>query len=167
MNNPLRTFLFTHYWWITAAAVAAVAVTGRPEALAANPAALLAGALGVVYFVQKQKLDELQLFERLFRCFNERYEAMNERLRRAIADPATDEAEFRNALDDYFNLCAEEYLFFSEGRVLPRVWRAWCRGMMVYLANGRVRQYWDAEAMTGSYYGLTFGIIQEGALSPD
>lgn len=54
-----------------------------------------------------------------------------------------------------------------KGRILPDVWAAWCRGMLFYLRCPRIRARWDAEADTGSYYGLTLEVIEEGAKYPN
>jgi hypothetical protein len=59
-------------------------------------------------------------------------------------------------LFDYFNLCGEEYLFYSQGYVYPEVWKAWFNGMEFFRPNPRIRQLWNEELKTGSYYGLQF-----------
>jgi hypothetical protein len=167
MNHPVRAFLFTHYWWlvtlIVVVAVPLVVLVSRPDNVAGNIVALCAGALGVVYFIQKQKLEELQLFERLFTRFNERYAAINADLQRIVAGQEPDEVVARRVLDGYFNLCAEEYLFYEQGRILPSVWRAWCRGMLTYLECVVIREYWEAEVSRDSHYGLTSEVIRRGA----
>jgi len=167
MNHPVRVFLFTHYWWlvtlIVAVAVPVVVLMSRPDNLAGNIVALCAGALGVVYFIQKQKIEELQLFERLFTRFNERYAALNADLQRIVAGQEPVEAAVRRVLDGYFNLCAEEYLFQEQGRILPSVWRAWCLGMLSYLECVAIRKYWEAEVSRDSHYGLTSEAIRHGA----
>ena len=111
----------------------------QPDNVPANVVALCAGALGVVYFIQKQKIEELQLFERLFNRFNEQYAVMNADLKKIVAGQEPDEGKFRGLLDRYFNLCAEEFLFYEQGRILPCVWQAWCRGMLAYLACDAIR----------------------------
>src|SRR5437868_11397636 len=112
MNHPIRAFLFRHYWWITgltaAAAAWAVVAHSRPENVPGNLVALSVAALGVVYFVQKQKLDEMQIFERLFTRFNERYACMHAEVQRVAAGRDSDLVRDREVLDAYFNLCAEE-----------------------------------------------------------
>ena len=169
MNNPLRMFWFKHYWWITPLLIivlfSLMVNFTKPNNVEGNVLALLGGGLGVIYFVQKQKLEELQLFERLFTRFNERYNALNESLQRALQSANTDiEVDpGRTAFVSYFNLCAEEYLFYSQGRILPSIWRAWCRGMMIYLCDPRVRQLWNREVASESYYGLHFEVIEAGA----
>ena len=167
MNHPVRVFLFAHYWWIVTLVVAvAVPVTvfvSRPDNVDGNIVALCAGALGVVYFIQTQKIEELQIFERLFTRFNKRYAAMNADLQLIAAGHQPDESTVRQVLDRYFNLCAEEYLFYEQGRILPSVWRAWCRGMLAYLGCEAIRKYWEAEVSRDSHYGLTSDAIRCGA----
>jgi hypothetical protein len=167
MNNPLRQFWFRHYWWITVvvlgAAIAAVLISRTDNALSLV-ATLVGVGLTVIYFVQKQKLEELQMFEKLFTQFNQRYQELNDRLEDVLANEKLPELEVRKTLNAYLNLCAEEYLFYSEGRIHPAVWKAWCRGMLVYLKNERIRRWWDAEVKAGSYYGLTVEAIEEAAL---
>ena len=171
MNYPFRVFLFKHYWWMTVLLVAItvpILVTiSRPENMAGNVIALGAGALGVVYFVQKQKLEELQLSERLFTKFNERYAGMNSDLNRIASAADTFQKDAHEIMDRYFNLCAEEYLFYQQGHILPTVWQAWCRGMKELLRCERIRKYWDEEQGKDSYYGLTTEVINRGARWPN
>lgn len=83
---------------------------------------MIGGAAGVVFFCKKQKIEELQIFERLFTAFNQRYAALNDGLQAIVAGTVADDAQARDCLNDYFNLCDEEYLFYREGRILPEVW---------------------------------------------
>jgi hypothetical protein len=166
MNNTLRQLWFRHYWWITVvvlgAAVAAVLRSGTDNALSLI-ATLIGVGLTVIYFVQKQKLEELQMFEKLFTQFNQRYKELNDALEDVLADEKLPELQVRKTLNAYLNLCAEEYLFYSEGRIHPAVWKAWCRGMLFYLKNERIRRLWDEEVKADSYYGLTLEEIEKGA----
>ena len=70
MNHPFRAFLFRRYPWlilaVLAVALPAVAYLSKPDNLTVNVATVLGGVAGVVFFVQKQKIEELQIFERLF-----------------------------------------------------------------------------------------------------
>ena len=94
--------------------------------------------MGVFYFVQKQKLEESQLFDRLFTRFNERYATLHPALQLAMREEGVLPQSSRDTLSAYFNLCAEEYLFYVEGRILPCVWQSWCRGMREYLNHRRI-----------------------------
>ena len=54
----------------------------------------------------------------------------------------------------YFNLCAEEFLFYRLGYIDPAAWFAWQNGMRFYLANLRIRHLWEKDVKSNSYYGL-------------
>jgi hypothetical protein len=120
--------------------------------------------LGFIHFVQRQKREEIRFFHELFTDFNRRYDQLNEHLD-AFDKAGTVEGVGRANVIDYFNLCAEEYLYFREDYIYPEVWASWCRGMLQYLdkPNQPMRQLWDIEVNTGSYYGLTLEAIYEGA----
>jgi len=69
--------------------------------------------------------------------------------------------EESDILNNYFNLCSEEYLLYSKGYIYPEVWQSWCSGMSYYLKNKRVRDKWNEEEKGNSYYGLTLDIIEK------
>jgi len=119
---------------------------------------IVAGVLSLTYFIQKQKLEELNLFKEIFAGFNARYDKMNEALNRILTgDPNIELSKSEcDTLYNYFNLCGEEYLYFSLGYIYPEVWRAWCNGMKIFRRNSRIKCEWDKELETGSYYGLNF-----------
>ncbi|CUJ32621.1 Uncharacterised protein [Achromobacter aegrifaciens] len=71
--------------------------------------------------------------------------------------------EERNLIVDYFNLCAEEYLFYQQGYIPEKVWRSWCRGMLWYLKQHPFKDVWNDEFKTESFYGLSMKAIQAGA----
>jgi len=158
---------------VVAAAVPPVVSFSKPENVSSNLATIVAGALGVAYFVQKQRLEEIELFEKLFTGFNKRYGEMNdhlERIRQINTEPFS-EYDLK-VLNGYFNLCAEEFLFYSQGQILSVVWQSWCRGMRIYLANEEISRRWEMEeggdSLYGlrrgnSLYGLTFEAINQGA----
>ena len=112
--------------------------------------------LSFVYFAQKQNLEELRLFKELFTEFNQRYDRLNESLNRILLEDPDDEltAEELDVLNDYFNLCGEEHLFFKKGYIYPEVWKAWLNGMKIFYQDERIRELWLRELETDSYYGL-------------
>lgn len=116
---------------------------------------VVGGALSLVYFVQKQKLEELRLFKDLFVEFNARYDKIQDRLL-FIAEQNDGELskEECQVVYEYFNLCAEEFLFFRLGYIDPAAWSAWRSGMRCHLNNSRIRQLWDKDVKSDSYYGL-------------
>ncbi len=117
---------------------------------------LVGGLVSFFYFIQKQKIEELQLFKQLFTEFNSRYDKLNESLNKIVAEgplkPLTPEEG--NTLNDYFNLCAEEFLFYQRGFIYEEVWKAWHNGMKYYTASTRIGDKWEVEKKTNSYYGL-------------
>lgn len=159
----MRSWLFRSYGWLatlaTLAAIAWAAYSGAwlPVLAPAGPA-----ILGFCYFVQQQKLAETALFERLFTSFNKRYDEMNDRLADIVEDRMTS-VENRKIVVDYFNLCAEEYLFFKAGYIYPDVWTSWCRGMLWYLRRHPFKDIWGAEMKEQSFYGLSLEAITKGA----
>ena len=121
------------------------------------------GTASALFFIQQQKLAEMNLFKQLILEFTQRYDRMNGDLA-AIRR----ENRFRTDADqqivlDYFNLCAEEYLFYSEGYIAHRVWRSWSRGMLQYFEVAPFGALWAEEGASESYYGLTLAEIKRGA----
>jgi hypothetical protein len=103
---------------------------------------VLATGLAFIYFVQQQKLAETSLFKELFTEFNQRYDSLNEKLVALRGETSELTPEKKGIVLDYFNLCAEEYLFYKEGYIYPEVWTAWCRGMLwlvVCVGSDRMR----------------------------
>jgi hypothetical protein len=118
-------------------------------------AAMFAACWGVVYFLRQQHLEEARFFRELFTEFNRRYDRLNETLLQSLNDERPfDEQKFV----DYFNLCAEEWLYYKAGYVYELVWQAWHRGMRQFGRDSRVAELWRRERQTESYYGFEFPI---------
>jgi hypothetical protein len=99
------------------------------------------------------------LFKQLFKEFNERYDAMNEKLGQLEHEQTRDAVHSRKAREsvvDYLNLCAEEYLWYKKGRIDEEVWTAWLAGMKEKLAVPFIREVFDSEVNNAgtSYYGF-------------
>lgn len=162
-----RHFIFKNYWWI-ALVVGGILVLlaflfGKGERVGLVGGSI-AGTLGFCYFAQQQKLAETKLFHQLFTHFNERYDKLNGPLALMSHEGTEITQQQRNLIVDYFNLCAEEYLFYQEGYIQSRVWRSWCRGMSWYLKRHPFKDVWNDEVSTESFYGLTEKIIRDGAV---
>lgn len=162
MAPRLKHALFRHYTWIVVVALFGFGLYLLLDGVQTDwgkAVPLVGVALSSVYFVQKQKLEELRLFQTLFREFNERYDRMNERLNALCESPLPSvhvPAPERDLLYDYFNLCSEEFLYYSLGYVPPQVWRAWYNGMKAFRKHEPIRRLWDDELRSESYYGLRF-----------
>ena len=161
----IKHWLFKLYGWISLTAAFAVLVWVANDEKNWLQIVTAAGAaiLGFCYFVQQQKLAETELFHQLFTAFNARYDHLNGQLSAILAQGVAVEPADRMTVVDYFNLCAEEYLFYKEGYIHPKVWTAWCRGMLWYLRRHPFKDVWHEEVQTDSFYGLTLDEIQRGA----
>jgi len=125
--------------------------------------ALLAtlGSIATIYYGSlKTQLDNDVLFKELFNTFNSRYDArindlINSLRTEGIRDLFPNE---KNLIIDYFNLCAEEYLWMTKGRIPHDVWKAWKAGIKDNLEVPQVRDLFMSETRTetgkASYYGL-------------
>ena len=117
--------------------------------------ATLSLVITAALLVQRQKLQETELFHTLFTDFNRRYDRMNECLSGVMDSSGDLDDRQKSYLVDYFNLCAEEYLFYKRGYIPQTVWIAWRKGMAQYMEDDRIYALWHREKSTGSYYGLT------------
>jgi len=162
----VKSFVFRYYLLI-ALATCLVAFIVAP--IVQDPVSwklivtIVGGILSSVYFVQKQRLEELKLFRDLFTEFNSRYDALNEKLNQIIG--TNQEAELTqneiNTLYDYFNLCGEEYLYYKQGYILQDVWKAWLNGMNIFCRDKRIKKLWEEELATNSYYGFKLDFIRK------
>ncbi|MEE8113221.1 MAG: hypothetical protein V3T23_02590 [Nitrososphaerales archaeon] len=155
----MKHFFFRHYWWIAVLALVIVIFLIVSDSQPPDwkiVLTLIGSTISFVFFVQKQKLEELKMFKELFTEFNSRYDNLNDKLLRIPeANPSEELSEEEKiTLNDYFNLCGEEYLFYEKGYIDPVVWKAWHNGMRVFFQNSRIRKLWLEELNTDSYYGL-------------
>ncbi len=155
----IKFWIYRNSWWLIAGTCAFFV----PIALRCGSdlsAELVLGGVGLlftlIHFIQQQRLEELRLFREIFRESNRRYDKLNEKLRNIFSLDKNDQLSSgeRAELIDYFNLCAEEYLYYREGFVFPEVWAAWKRGMEEYLVDKRILELWRTESATNAYYGL-------------
>ena len=117
---------------------------------------IVGGVLSAIYFVQKQKLEETRLLKDLFTEFNERYSRLNEKLNNICREKSSEQLKQQeeDVLFDYYNLCAEEYLFHKKGYIPPEVWKSWTNGMKIFFGNQKICNLWKKDSDTGSYYGF-------------
>jgi hypothetical protein len=164
--NMNKRLIFKHYWKIALAGTVAgiiLILHFAPSDKVALIVSLVAAALGFCYFSQQQKLAETALFKQLFTEFNQRYDEMNSCLAKIAVSRDPPDPAIRQKIVDYFNLCAEEYLFFCEGYIHPEAWRSWCTGMPWYFKQEPFKTVWAEEVRTNSYYGLSVREIEKGA----
>lgn len=159
----MSAFINRRKIWRLAVLVTAILILASPffPEYYSDPLLILAAIGGVwalVFHLHARHAQESASFRELFVNFNERYDLLNERLTRALHREGAFTVDDTQAFVDYFNLCAEEWLFFSAGYIYPSVWRNWENGMRQYGTDARVAELWRQESKTESYYGLKFPI---------
>ncbi|HQO20662.1 MAG TPA: hypothetical protein PLA03_09910 [Acidobacteriota bacterium] len=159
MGIKPKFWFYRNYWWllIILFVLACLGLFHFSNNLDITLIATLTGTfLSLVFFIQKQRVEEIRLFREIFTECNARYDKMNDGLNAIVAgceDNPLSPAE-RNLLYDYFNLCGEEYLYYIQGFIFPSVWKAWLNGMKFFIKNKRIAEVWKEEEKTDSYYGL-------------
>jgi hypothetical protein len=117
---------------------------------------LVAVVLGIGYFLIQQHARDAQFFQMLFREFNLRYDNLNDELQKLIDHEQEFSQKERLKVIDYFNLCAEEWLYYEAGYIDEKVWRAWRDGMKFYGKDPRFAKLWAEERAGLNYYGFEF-----------
>jgi hypothetical protein len=161
----MKIFLYRHYVKIAIVIIAALILLELilepfPDW---QPFLMILGAiLSSVYFIQKQKLEETRLLKELFTEFTGRYDQMNEPLNRILRQESGSNLsqEDIDLLYNYFNLCGEEYFYYQQGYVHPKVWKAWRNGMKIFYKNERIRKTWPEELENDSYYGFQLSELE-------
>jgi hypothetical protein len=124
----------------------------------------LLGSIATIYFgILKLKVENDILFKELFKTFNDRYNSnMNDIINNLKIDSERklDKSE-RNIIIDYFNLCAEEYLWYKKKRIPTDVWTAWKSGILENLKIKQVAELYKEETSTDNGKKSFYGLIEE------
>lgn len=119
--------------------------------------ALLGAVLAAIFQITTAYHAKVSHFLECFSRCNESYAKLNGRLIRACNGPAVDNGP-NDAIIDYFNLCAEEYLMHKMGVIPDFVWDVWRAGMHDWGLKPPIHKAWDKEKNCG-YYGFDLGRI--------
>ncbi|WP_428235172.1 hypothetical protein [Gracilimonas sp.] len=143
--------------------------------------AIIIGLITLLFAFMRQKHNDMSVFFQLFEKYNQRYDELNDYMNtilattndtelieqnpriepfglvgrkcsRELAPRLHNESGVKNVLDDYLNLCAEEYLAYSNGYIPPQIMEYWYNGMKVFFKNDDIRQYFREELKSDSYY---------------
>jgi len=156
-NVKSKHFVYRNYWWVLLLTIFLSLLymffysielkTGVP---------ILVAQLSIFYFLQKQQLEEMKLFREIFSECNKRYYYQSKELDDIFSDKQKVELDGndKNILVNYFNLCGEEYIYYKRGYIYPSVWKSWHNGMQYYMGNKMIKNFWEKESKSDSYYGL-------------
>lgn len=139
--------------------------------------AIVAGLITLLFAFMRQKHNDMSVFFQLFEKYNQRYDELNDFLNlvnEKTKDKPTNtgspfegldgkypaglrkrlqnESTVKSGLEDYLNLCAEEYLAYSNGYIPPKIMEYWYKGMEVFFKNPHMRKYFKHELGNDSYY---------------
>ena len=125
----------------------------------------LIGFFGLYFSLLTYRRNKAELFHKLFTEFNARYNKLNnklydilefEKIHEVSQERTLDQeiSKHKNVVIDYFNLCAEEYLWVKKGYIDQNIWKAWQSGIMWWYNNSQIiRKIWDEEKeFSESYY---------------
>jgi hypothetical protein len=117
---------------------------------------LLAAVGGIAGFLYGKHARDVELFRQLFRDFNDRYGKLNDSLNEIYNRQGSHSLSIadKGVLAAYFNLCAEEYMYYAAGYIYAPVWDAWLNGMCYFDQDPEIHDFWKRELQQGSYYGF-------------
>lgn len=114
----------------------------------------LSGVGATIYFAMRaQQNENNRMFKELFTEFNLRYEKLNDHLQRITETAANSpnysvedlSVEDRSMLEDWFNLCAEQYFWHRRGLIGKKIWKSWQAGMNYWYSHPIIKGAWNAE----------------------
>lgn len=96
-------------------------------------------------------MEQDRMMKDLFKEFNARYDKINNSLKQIEKKcknlkELEEHPKLAYKLNDFFNLCAEEYYWHKKGRIDKDIWEAWSDGMNDWYNDVEVIQKaWEAE----------------------
>ncbi len=156
--RPLRDRRSIWPWCVTATVVLGLVFIVVPSAYRSGIVLLTAigGLWALAFYLHGRHAADARLVKELLSEFNERYDRLGSDLQFALSTRGDFEKETELRFVRYFNLCAEEWLFWRAGYIYDPVWKAWENGMKQYSRDPRVVELWKREEKTDSYYGFQF-----------
>jgi len=123
--------------------------------------AVVAICLTYRHHKHSKKIANDRMMKELFGEFNKRYDVLNgylekitnhESMEYLMNDNPLEYHFLRNKLNDYFNLCAEEYYWYKNGRIDEDLWKSWEVGMNAWYDNyAIIREAWKEEYESFGY----------------
>lgn len=124
--------------------------------------AILATGLSISLSLAQYNIENDKMFKELFREFNNKYDCkfnneLNEIDRKFKLDDKfiVSKDEDKNLIIDYLNFCAEEYLWYTKGRIPYNVWKSWRNGMLYFFKLTPIKEIIISQSnQKESFYGL-------------
>lgn len=123
--------------------------------------AILATGISLSLGVRQYKTENDKIFKELFQEFNHKYDVkFNNKLNQIDALIQSNKEVILGEDDvilmiDYLNLCSEEYLWYTKGRIPDIVWTSWENGMIYFFNLPPINDIIISQnSQKTSYYGL-------------
>jgi hypothetical protein len=158
LKAPLRDRKNIWTWCVVASAVVILLdiIVPSPYRSASVLLAIVGSFWALAFYFHWRRANDARFVKELLSEFNDRYDKLGSDLQFAIWNRGDFEKETQLKFIRYFNLCAEEWLYWKAGFIYEEVWRAWENGMKQYGRDPRVMALWKREEATDSYYGFKF-----------
>lgn len=125
--------------------------------------AIVASCLAYRHNKLTRELSNDNLEKQLFSEFNARYDNLNDIILFVLNFTEEDIKKYKEStyedmfgvytkayikfkINDYFNLCSEEYYWYSKKRIDDRIWNAWEKGMTdIFNKSEIISNQWEEE----------------------
>jgi hypothetical protein len=125
------------------------------------PIAFFGVGISIAFSLRQYRIENDKMFKELFVMYNDKYDRkFNNSLNKIVRKTKEDINYKLNKkeipiITDYLNMCAEEYLWYTKGRIDPEAWKSWERGMKFYLFQTPIKRHIENEQVQkDSYYGI-------------
>ncbi len=125
------------------------------------PIAIFATGISISFGFRQYKIENDKMFKELFQTFNEKYDLKFNNELNIIEHKSKEDSNYKldekqtALIMDYLNLCAEEYLWYTKGRIDETVWKSWEKGMKFYINVKSIKTVVETQkAQKDSFYGL-------------
>lgn len=123
--------------------------------------AILGFGISIAFSLRQSRIENDRIFKELFIMYNEKYDKKFNNCLNEITEEVSKNSEYELTekqiaiVIDYLNLCAEEYLWYTKGRIDKVAWNSWERGMKYYLNISAIKLHIQNEKkQIDSYYGI-------------
>src|SRR5688572_7695158 len=95
--------------------------------------AILGFGISIAFSLRQSRIENDRIFKELFLMYNEKYDkkfnnCLNYIIQQVSKNPEYELTEKQVSLIiDYLNLCAEEYLWYTKGRIDKIAWNSWIK----------------------------------------
>lgn len=121
--------------------------------------AIYGAGISIAFSIRQYRIENDKIFKELFIMYNEKYDLKFNNYLNKIVEKSSDQVyelakEEKPLVIDYLNMCSEQYLWFTKGRIDSTVWESWEKGMKFYLECQPIKKFIIQEPQKDSYYGI-------------